>query len=127
MKGEKITTDQCKDTGLAIILILMITIWITKNINFVLPVIFVLLLTMTAPRTLKHIAYLWFRLSHLLGAVVSKVLLTIIFILVATPVGLTRKVIGKDSMGLKNWKASKESAFEERNHTFTSKDLEKPF
>ncbi len=127
MKDQDNTLNQCKDTGLAIILILLIATWITKNFHIVLPAILILILTMTIPKIFKPLAYLWFGLSHIMGAVVSKVFLTIVFFVIATPIGQLRKFFGKDPMDLKEWKNSKESVFKERNHTFTSKDMEKPF
>ena len=124
---NKITQEQSKDTGLAITLILLLIIWFGKNFNFVPPAILVLVLTMTAPRIFKPLAYFWFGLAHLLGEVVSRALLTVVFFLLVIPVGFLRKLLGKDSMGLKKWAAGQESVFIERNHKFCASDLEKPF
>jgi hypothetical protein len=47
-----------------------------------------------------------------------------IFYSVATPVALLRRVAGADSMRLDDWKKDKRSLFAERNHIYSTKDLE---
>ncbi len=44
---------------------------------------------------------LWMSLSHLLGALMSRIILTLIFFLIFTPIGLILKVIGKQPLDLK--------------------------
>ncbi len=127
MQTKKITPDQCKDTGLAIILIALLVAWAKHSTTLIAPAIVVLVLTMTAPKLLTPLARLWFALSHWLGEIVSTILLSIVFFVVVTPVGLIRKLSGKDAMGLKQWKAGRQSAFVRRDHTVTAADLEKPF
>ncbi len=127
MKDNKITIEQSKDTGLAIILILLLVVWLAEKAFLVGPAILVLILTMTCPGIFKPLAHLWFGLSHIMGEIVSKVLLSIVFILVATPMGLIRKALGKDAMRLKEWKKDNKSAFIDRSHKFTPEDLENPF
>ncbi len=123
---NKYSNDKCRDTGLALTLILLIAIW-AGNSALVGPAIIVLVLVMVAPRFFKPLAILWFALSELINTVVSKILLTIVFFLILTPIGLLRRWSGKDKMGLKKWKMDNSSAFVERNHHFSAADLEKPF
>lgn len=127
MKDKKITPDQCKDTGLAIILILLLVAWFGGKNACTGYAILILILTMTVPKIFKPLARVWFGLSHIMGEVVSKMLLSVVFILVATPMGLFRRAAGKDSMRLKGWKNGTGSVFIDRSHTFTPEDVEKPF
>lgn len=127
MPAEKITLDQCKDTGLAIILIALLIVWAQRSFTLMAPAIGVLIVTMTAPRLWTPLARLWFGFSHYLGQAVSTALLSIVFFGVVTPMGLIRKLSGKDAMGLGQWRAGRQSAFTRRDHTFTAADLEKPF
>ena len=121
------TTEQAKDTGLALILILLLFVQIGKYQFLVLPAIIVLVTTMTWPAILKPLARIWFGFSHLLGTVVSKIILTGIFFLIATPVGLIRKILGADPMLTRQWKKNKESSFTKRDHTYSAQDLRKPY
>ncbi len=124
---NKITLEQCKDTGLAFTLIFLIITWLSKNITYVAPAIIILILTMTCPKIFKPLAHFWFGLSHFMGEFVSKILLSVVFFLILFPIGMIRKSLGKDSMRLKEWKNGNESAFQERNIHFSPADLEKPF
>lgn len=119
--------SQAKDTGLALVLILLLLAHFGKFHGSLLPAIVVLVITMTWPACFAPLAKLWFGLSHLLGGVVSKVLLTIVFFLVATPIALLRRIGGADAMRRKVWKDGRATVFVEREHEFSRKDLETPY
>lgn len=53
------------------------------------------------PRILAPIEWLWMKIAHALGYVMTRVLLTITFYLAITPMGLLMKVMGKDLLNLK--------------------------
>ncbi len=127
MKNKQNSINQAKDTGLALILILLLVAHFKQQTFLILPAIFALVLTMTWPMLFGPLARVWFGFSHLLGSVVSKIILTIIFFLVVTPVALILRMRGMDSMRIKAWKKNKHSAFIDRNHTFSAKDLEKTY
>jgi len=118
---------QGKDTGLAIVLILLLIALSTRNFVFLTPAVIILVLAMACPGIFKPAARVWFWFSNLLGEIVSKILLAIVFFLIVSPVALLRRMSGKDAMRLKAWKSGQASAFTDRNHKFTAADLEKPF
>jgi ABC-type nitrate/sulfonate/bicarbonate transport system permease component len=82
---------------------------------------------MTAPRVYAPLAVLWFGLSDLLSTVVSKILLSVLFFGVVTPIAILRKLFGKDSLQLRAFRASRESVMSVRNHQFAGRDIEKPY
>ncbi len=125
-KTDKDST-RARDTGLAAVLILLLAAQFTKNIILILPAIGVLLLTMTWPAAFGPLSRIWFGLSHIMGKVVSTIVLTIIFFLIVTPIGVIRRMTGADSLSLKKWKKGDESVFNTRDHTFSAEDLERPF
>jgi len=127
MEKEKATINQAKDTGLAIILILLLFINFGRYYFLILPAIVVLVLTMIWPAIFGPLARVWFGLSHFIGSIVSKILLTIIFFSIATPIGLLLRLIGADSMRLRKWKHSENSVFVERNQTYSKNDLKNPY
>jgi len=125
--SQDVTISQCKDSGLALVLICLILFLTSSTKYFVLAAIMVLLVTMTAPGLFRPFAKFWFGLSHALGTVVSKVLLSLLFFLLVTPVGFVRRLLGKDAMQLKAWKAGTASVFRSRDHVFSREDLEHPY
>jgi len=59
--------------------------------------------------------------------VVSKLVLSLVFLLILTPLAAVRKMTGADLMQTKLWKKGEESVLVTRDHTFLGKDLEKPY
>jgi hypothetical protein len=70
----------------------------------------------------EKIDWVWGKLSFIMGEISNRVLLTVIFLLVVTPVGLVRRLRKKNS--LTYFDKSATSNFSGRDHTFGKKDLE---
>ena len=85
------------------------------------------LINMIYPPIYRPLAVLWFGLSHVTGALASRILLTIIFFTIVLPMSVARRLLGKDSLRLKRFKVGQESVMLVRNHTFVARDLEKPY
>lgn len=122
----EIGKKEASDTGMALVLICLIAFLFTGTRQWVLAGTGLLLLNMIWPMAFKYPAKAWLGLSHLLGTVMSKVILSLLFGVLVTPVGLFRRLIGRDSMQLKSWKGS-DSAFVVRDHQYTAEDIEHPF
>jgi hypothetical protein len=122
-----ITKEQSKDTGMAMVLLLLLASAAFKRQALITAAMIALIVDMTVPRLYRPVAVLWLGLSHLLGTVVSKILLTLVFFGVVTPIGLARKLLGIDSLRLKGFKSGENSVMVIRNHIFTGKDIEKPY
>jgi hypothetical protein len=121
------TPEQAKDTGMAMVLICLLLGYFGKFPQFLPLSIALLIITMAWPAAFKPLAGLWFGLSHLLGSVVSKIVLTLVFFLLVTPIGLIRRWAKADSLQLKKWKQGDGSVFMEREGVITGKDLENPY
>jgi hypothetical protein len=121
------TSNQCKDTALAIVLIMLIALRVTGNMALIMPAVLVLVMAMTWPIFFKPAAIVWYGFAEILSTVSSKILLTAIFFLIVTPVGLFRKLTGKDAMALKQWRQGRSSALTSREHKFTASDFKQPF
>lgn len=126
MKSE-ITKKQSTDSGMALVLISLIVYLVWKVDAALYCGVIFLVVNMVVPSVFKPFAWLWFGLSTLIGTVMSKILLSIVFITIVTPIGLLRRLFGKDSLQLKNFKKSKDSVFIKRDHKYTENDIAKPF
>ena len=124
---NKISLDQDKDTGLLLCLIMLVISTYTHKQTLLPPAMAILLVAMLRPGLFHPLARLWFGLSHLLGNFSSKLILTVVFFIIVTPMGLLRRAAGKDAMRLKNWKGDEETALIPRNHQYVTKDLERPY
>jgi hypothetical protein len=64
----------------------------------------------------------WYKIAEILGAINGRILLSIVFFIVLVPVAIMSKIGKKNPLSLK--RENKKSVFIDRNHKYTSKDLE---
>ena len=126
LRGDA-TVDQAKDTGMALVLIFLIAATARRRFGYVGIAIVLHVINMTAPKVFRWAAVVWLGLSHLLGAVMSKLLMVLVFFVVVTPIAIWRRLSGADALQLKAFKAGRQSVMETRDHTFTGKDIEQPY
>jgi hypothetical protein len=127
MRDVTITRDQSRDTGMALVLLLLLAFLKWGRNELLIATVIVHVVNMIVPQVFRPAAIVWFGLAHLLGAVASRVLMFVVFALVVTPIGLLRRALGKDSLRLRAFRAGDESVMVVRNHTFSAGDLEKPY
>ena len=126
-KYANITVKEMSDSGQAFVLICLILCLLLGGRVWLWLALAALVLNMASPRIFKGFAFLWLNFSHVLGVVVSHIILTLQFYLLVLPIGLIRRVMGKDAMALKKWRQGSESVFIERDHTFVADDLRNPY
>ena len=66
------------------------------------------------------ITFLWLSFSELLGGVMSKILLSLVFFIVLVPVATLKKLFGKKPK-------TTDSNWHDRDHTYSAKDLQNPW
>ena len=62
---------------------------------------FLVLPALAFPNRLSWVYQRWMALGHVLGSINSKILLGVVFYLVITPIGIIRRLLGKDPMGMR--------------------------
>jgi len=122
-----ISKKQASDTGMAAVLILLLIGLFTKNNLYYKIAIPVLVVNMIFPMFYYLFAIIWLGFSQLLGTIVSKIILTIIYIIMVIPVGLFRRILGKDSLQLSGFKKSNSSVMQTRDYNFLPEDIENPY
>ena len=68
------------------------------------------------------ISWLWLKIAEMMGAVVGKILLSLVFFLLITPLAFLMKRSGKLTMKLK--KVNSGTMYDDRNHTYMAGDME---
>jgi large-conductance mechanosensitive channel len=116
-----------KDTGIALTLLLAIYGFFSTREPILLPIISVLILTATLPVIFFYPGKIWFSFSELLGTIMSKIILTVVFFLVVAPIGLFRRLLKADPLQLKLWKNNDASVFRQRRRQIIPKNLEPPY
>lgn len=115
-------------TGMAFALIFLIVQWFVPDRRWpLITAMALLVVTMAAPALLRPAAVAWFGFAHLLGGVMSRLILTLIFLLIVVPIGLIVQRVRGDVLKLRAFKKAEGSLFVERNHTYSAEDLKHPY
>jgi hypothetical protein len=71
----------------------------------------------------SKISWLWWKISELIGAVMSRVILTIVFFLFLVPIAFLSRLFGKKN-DLQLKRTIGDTYYVTRNHVYQAKDLE---
>ena len=124
---EPVTKKQCVEFGIVVILAMAMLALFNKQNGYIIAIVPLCLITLIAPLAFYPFTVIWFGLAKILSSISSRVILTIIYFLVVTPVGLIRKLRGADGMKIKEFKKGKDSVMISRDHTYSSGDFEQTF
>jgi multisubunit Na+/H+ antiporter MnhG subunit len=115
--------------GLVLVIIAALLFYFEKSsaVYFALIGAILILTSFIYPRILKPLNKVWMGLAIVLGFIMSRIILTILFYLVLTPIALLAKLLGKKFMELKYDKTS-ETYWEKRKIKEKNKlDYERQF
>lgn len=118
MKAKK---EKSLETLLILCGALVILFWIYNKKIFLLLSLVLVLIGAFSPYLSEKITWLWLKFSELIGHVMSKVMLAIIFFIFLLPLAFINKIFRKDNLSLKK---KETSYYTERNHLYIKKDLE---
>ncbi|MGO4293622.1 SxtJ family membrane protein [Chitinophaga sp. RAB17] len=122
-----ITRQQCIEFGQVVVLAAIVAALYYRNFQLVALALGALTITILVPQLFHPLAWIWFGFSKILGEINIRVLLTLVFVLVVLPVGLWRKLRGRDSLLLRRFKKDDASVMVVRNHLYTKEDLQHTF
>lgn len=111
-------------TALVFVFILSLMAHFSENVLFFQIAAIVTLVAMVWVWPFVKLSVLWFGLGHYLGLVVSKVVLSAIYFLVITPMGVLFRIAKGDPL---NKKKSNKSLFVDRKKEFKPVDVRRPF
>ncbi len=73
----------------------------------------------------EKIAAAWMWLSEILGKIMPKIILSLLYFLFFVPYAIITRLFKKSALDLKS--KDKTSLYKERNHLYTQKDIENPW
>jgi uncharacterized membrane protein len=122
-----ITKKQSVEFGLVTILVSNFLAIYFKQGYFVIAAFFLTLITLIVPIVFYPFAAVWFWLSKILSAIGSRIILTTVFFIVVTPVGIIRRLLNRDSLKINQFKKSTKSVMTDRDHLYTAGDFTDTF
>jgi len=111
-----------KEIVLTIVVGLLVLYFIFKIQGLLTAALVVGVLSVFSGFVAEKITWVWLKFAEILGRINSTVLLSLIFFVFLTPLAFLMRIFKKtDSLKLKN---TDKTVYDERNHTYTAKDLE---
>ncbi|MFY0593905.1 SxtJ family membrane protein [Roseivirga sp.] len=83
------------------------------------------LLSVLSKHVAHYISWVWMKFGSLLGKINGTILLSIVYLIVVTPIGWIKKLVSPGSQF--SPKTEAKTAFVERDKTFTKVDIEEPW
>ncbi|MGD9211318.1 MAG: hypothetical protein PVI90_11105 [Desulfobacteraceae bacterium] len=127
MAVDRKKVKRAGDTGAALALILILCSIYSYDRRLIVFAAVSLFLSMATPIIFAPLSRFWFGLSEVVGGIVSRIMLSILFYGILLPLGLIRRLTGANPLALKLWCGDKKSLFVVREIKFKAGDLEKPF
>ena len=97
-------------------------LWFQQPVFFYVALLF-LFLGVFVKKAATWVAWGWLQFAHLIGTVNTKIILTLIFFLILTPIALCYRLFYGDSLKIKQ--KTPDSTWHHRDHTYDKSDLEK--
>jgi hypothetical protein len=119
----QVTKRQCLEFGLLVVLATIYAGLHFKDRYFFVATFMATLLIILWPFVFYPLAVIWFTIIRGVSFISSWLIMLILFFVVVTPVGLFRRMTGRDTLQLKQFKKGRQSVMTEINHTYTKTDL----
>lgn len=124
---RSISREDAKDAGLVLVLVALYIVYRRGDLDMLALPGLLLLLCLLCPGVFRPFGLFWYGLSRLLGSVMTRFVLTVIFFFVVTPVAVVRRLGGCDPLRLREWKKGPVSVFRAKDHLFAADDLNNPY
>jgi len=82
-----------------------------------------LLVSLLFTKLFSKFVHVWFKLGHFMGGITTKIMITLVFFAVLTPVAFLYRIFHRNPLTLK--KINTKSYFTTRNYTYSPRDFKK--
>jgi hypothetical protein len=114
---------QCIEFGTLLNLVIVALTLFKPDLQLLRVAILTGVLTLVMPKALYPIAYVWFAFAKVMSSIGPLILLSIVFILLVTPMGLFRRLLGKGMMRQHQFKKGRDSVMHSRDHLYKPDDF----
>jgi len=112
---------------LSLVLVLLVLRFVLDVRQLVIAAAAVVFLGLASETVSSFLSAAWWGVTGLIGRLISGILLSLIYFVVVTPVGLLRRLLRKGPPSLQPLARGKDPALEVREHTFGPADFERPW
>lgn len=127
MKFAEISRDRTVTFGLTFTLISVLFLFYKTHHPFLIVPFISIAICIAFPALLKPFAFVFYNATEIVGKLLSIIVLSLVFFLIVTPIGVMKRLKGYDPMKRKAWKKDKSSVFIKYDHDYSAADLIKLF
>ena len=109
------------ETLLVLVGAMVVIYWISPKKIYLLVALLFILIGIASPFLSAKISWVWLKFAELIGAVMSKVILSVIYFVVLVPIALIQRLTQKNPLFLKRQSGS---YYVDRNKQYSPKDIE---
>ena len=124
---SKFSKKDFVDSGLALLLITLITGLLFEQLFIFKIALVEVIVLLILPAVFFPFTFLWLNFSDLLGKIMSKVILAVIFFVFVCPVAFLRNILGKDTLKLRRFKKDTASVFTDRDKDINGTNFTVPY
>jgi hypothetical protein len=124
---RKVTSEKNKDFGIVVTVVLLVFHLRLHSHHLLFFTMAAATAALLVPIVYTPFSMLWYGIAEVLSIIMSRIILTVVFFTVITPIGLVRRIICRERLLMERWKKDTESLFTFRDKKFTKADIEKPY
>ena len=113
--------EKSLETLLVLVGALIVIFWISSKKIYLLVALVLILIGIVSPFLSAKISWAWLKFAELIGSVMSKVILSVVFFVFLVPIALVYRLTKKNPLFLKR---QDESYYIVRNKQYSPKDIE---
>ncbi len=100
---------------------LIIVYWVSPKKIYLLIALIFIVIGVVSPFLSAKISWVWLKFAELLGSVMSKIILSIVYFVFLVPIAIVQRLIKKNPLNLKRQEGS---YYTERNKKYSPKEIE---
>ena len=124
MEKDKKDLRAAETAQVLVALFLIASLFLHGNIRILKVALVIALLSLITRAPFRPLSRFWFYLAEALGAVMTKILLSIIYFAILTPISVLYRLTHKNALTLRRTEGS---LFKDRNESFSKKDFIHPY
>ena len=113
--------EKSLETLLVLVGAFIVIFWVSSKKIYLLVALILILIGIVSPFLSAKISWAWLKLAELIGSVMSKVILSVLFFVFLVPIALVYRLTKKNPLFLKR---QDESYYIVRNKQYSPKDIE---
>lgn len=127
IQWDRMSEAEVRNIGLAFAVVFLVAGLYTEGKVLLAVSVLFFVAAVAAPHILQPFCVMWQTFTNIVGDMFLTLVISVIFVLVITPIGVVRRIVTGNQLFFRRNTESKENAFYSRVHKLTAADLRYPY